>query len=81
MIIKSFLVTEKSTAQLTSNILHAIVDIGASKQDIKEEMEKRFGVEVVKVRVSITPQGEKKAYIKLSDEYSAEEILSSLGVY
>jgi len=40
MMIKSFLVTEKSTAQLASNILHAIVDIGASKQDIKEVMEK-----------------------------------------
>ena len=81
MIIKSFLVTEKSTSDLARNTLHAIVDIKATKKDIKEEMEKRFGVKVKKVRTAITPKGEKKAYIRLDDEYSAEEILSSLGVY
>ncbi len=81
MIIKSFLVTEKSTADLGRNTLQAIVDMKATKKDIREEMERRFNVKVVKVRTAITPRGEKKAYIRLDDEYSAEEILSSLGVY
>jgi len=81
MIIKSFLVTEKSTSDLVRNTLQAIVDMKATKKDIREEMERRFNVKVVKVRTAITPRGEKKAYIRLDDEYSAEEILSSLGVY
>ena len=81
MLIKCFLVTEKSTAELEKNILTAIVDMRARKPDIKKEIEKRFGVEVEKVNVLITPKGEKKAYIKLKPEYSAEEVLSKLGVF
>ncbi len=81
MLIKCFLVTEKSVAELEKNILTAIVDIRARKRDIKREIEKLFGVEVEKVNTLITPKGEKKAYIKLKPDYSAEEVLSKLGVF
>jgi large subunit ribosomal protein L23 len=81
MLIKCFLVTEKSTVELDKNVLTAIVDVRAKKPEIKREIEKRFGVEVENVNVFITPKGEKKAYIKLKPEYSAEEILSKLGVF
>lgn len=81
MIIKAFLITEKSTMLLEKNILTAIVDVRARKKDIAREVEKRFEVEVEKVNTLITPKGEKKAYIKLKPEYSAEEILSKLGVF
>ncbi len=81
MLIKCFLVTEKSTAELEKNILTAIVDIHARKPDIKKEVERLFNVEVEKVNTLITPKGEKKAYIKLKPDYSAEEVLSRLGVF
>ncbi len=81
MILKAFLVTEKSTMLLEKNILTAIVDIRARKRDIAKEIERRFGVEVERVNTLITPKGEKKAYIKLKPEYSAEELLSKLGVF
>ncbi len=81
MLIKCFLVTEKSTAELEKNILTAIVDIRARKPDIKKEIERLFNVEVEKVNTLITPKGEKKAYIKLKPDYSAEEVLSRLGVF
>lgn len=81
MLIKCFLVTEKSVAELERNILTAIVDIRARKKDIKREVERLFNVEVDKVNTLITPRGEKKAYIKLKSEYSAEEVLSKLGVF
>ncbi|RLI73475.1 50S ribosomal protein L23 [Archaeoglobales archaeon] len=81
MLIKCFLITEKSTAELEKNILTAIVDIRANKKQIKNEIERLFGVEVEKVNTLVTPKGEKKAYIKLKPEYSAEEILSRLGVF
>ena len=81
MLIKCFLVTEKSVAELERNILTAIVDIGARKKDIKREVERLFNVEVERVNTLITPRGEKKAYIKLKSEYSAEEVLSKLGVF
>ncbi|RLI80278.1 50S ribosomal protein L23 [Archaeoglobales archaeon] len=79
--IKCFLVTEKSTAELEKNVLTAIVDIRAKKKQIKDEIERLFEVEVDKVNTLITPKGEKKAYIKLKPEYSAEELLSKLGVF
>lgn len=81
MLIKCFLVTEKSVAELEKNILTAIVDIRARKKDIKREVERLFNVEVERVNTLITPRGEKKAYIKLKSEYSAEEVLSKLGVF
>lgn len=81
MLIKCFLVTEKSVAELEKNVLTAIVDIRARKEQIKKEIEKLFDVEVERVNTLITPKGEKKAYIKLKPDYSAEEILSKLGVF
>jgi large subunit ribosomal protein L23 len=81
MLIKCFLVTEKSTAEVEKNVLTAIVDKNATKKDIKMDIEKRFDVKVEKVNTLITPKGEKKAYIKLSPDYSAEEVLSKLGVF
>jgi len=79
--IKYFIVTEKTTAELEKNILTAVVDIRAKKPDIKKEIERKFDVKVDKGHVSITPKGEKKAYIKINPEYSAEEILANLGVF
>jgi large subunit ribosomal protein L23 len=81
MLIKCFLVTEKSTAEIEKNILTAIVDKKARKEEIKRDIERRFDVKVEKVNTLITPKGEKKAYIKLSPDYSAEEVLSKLGVF
>ena len=80
-IIKCFLITEKSVSLLEKNIVTAIVDIRANKKEIKKDFEKLFGVEVERVNTLITPKGEKKAYIKLKPEYSAEELLSKLGVF
>ncbi|MCS7144431.1 MAG: 50S ribosomal protein L23 [Archaeoglobaceae archaeon] len=81
MLIKHFLVTEKSTVELEKNVITAIVSLNAGKEDIKREIESLFEVEVERVNTLITPKGEKKAYIKLKPEYSAEEILSKLGVF
>ncbi len=81
MLIKSFIVTEKSTIEIEKNILTAIVDKKADKKDIKKEIERRFDVKVDYVNTLITPKGEKKAYIKLMPDYSAEEVLSKLGVF
>ncbi len=62
------------------NTIVFIVDRRASKPQIKRAVEKIFGVKVAKVRTLITPKGEKKAYIKLAPEYSAEELATKLGI-
>ncbi|MEM2086257.1 MAG: 50S ribosomal protein L23 [Archaeoglobaceae archaeon] len=81
MLIKHFLVTEKTTNELEKNVLTAIVSLKAKEKDIKREIEELFDVEVERINTLITPKGEKKAYIRLKPDYSAEEILSKLGVF
>lgn len=81
MLIKCFLVTEKSVAELKNNVLTAIVDIRARRKEIMKEIERLFEVEVERVNTLVTPKGEKKAYIKLKPDYSAGELLSKLGIF
>ena len=74
-------ISEKAIEKVESeNTLTFIVDIKATKHDIKRAVEELFGVKVIKVRTLITPRGEKKAYVKLSPEHNASEIASRLGV-
>lgn len=62
------------------NTLTFIVKRDANKHQIKEAVEKIFEVKVVKVNTLITPQGEKKAYVKLAPEFKASEIAARLGI-
>jgi large subunit ribosomal protein L23 len=63
-----------------NNVLTLIVERGATKRQIKEAVEKLYGVKVEKVNALITPLGEKKAYVKLAEGYSAMDVLTRLGV-
>jgi len=75
------LVTEKAVDKIEKdNTLVFIVDINATKHMIKRAVEEIFDVKVVKVNTLITPQGEKKAYVKLAKEYSAVDVASRIGV-
>ncbi|MEM3229163.1 MAG: 50S ribosomal protein L23, partial [Fervidicoccaceae archaeon] len=62
------------------NTLLFVVQRNATKLQIKEEFERRFGVRVEKVRTLITMRGEKRAFIKLHPEFNAEEIATRLGL-
>ncbi|BFH73486.1 50S ribosomal protein L23 [Sulfurisphaera javensis] len=81
MIIKEFLTTEKAIRLIESqNTLTVIVEKGATKVDIKKEIETMFNVKVEKVNTLITNKGEKKAYVKLSKESNATDIAHKLGI-
>ena len=62
------------------NKLAFIVDRKASKSLIKKAVEELFDVRVEKVWTLITPLGEKKAIVKLREEYSAFDLASQLGI-
>ncbi len=75
-------VTEKATAQLDrENKLSFIVDIGDTKDDIKKAVSEIYDVTVIDVKTLITPKGTKKAVVTLSNDDSAEEIASRLGIF
>jgi len=63
------------------NKLVFIVDRTVNKPQIKEAFEKIFNVKVDKVNSLITPQGEKKAFVKISPEFSASDIAINLGIF
>jgi large subunit ribosomal protein L23 len=79
--VKHIVPSEKATMMIDSeNKLQFIVDLRASKDEIKQEMERVFETPVRSVRTMITFKGEKKAIIKLEEEGKAKEIGTSLGI-
>jgi len=80
-IIKNPLVTEKAMKLIESeNKLLFVVDLKAKKQDIKKAVEDIFKVKVEKINTLITPQGKKRAYVKLSKDNPAMDIVTQLGL-
>lgn len=74
-------VTEKTMIQMEEeNKLDFIVDLKANKHQISDAVEKIFDVKVDKVNLRIDKHG-KRATVKFSDEYSAEEIGMRIGVF
>ncbi|MEM0370298.1 MAG: 50S ribosomal protein L23 [Pyrobaculum sp.] len=79
--IKNFVITEKALRLAErENKITVVVDRGATKKQIANEIQRLYGVKVEKVNVVITPRGEKKAYVKLREGYSAMDLLSRIGV-
>ncbi len=80
-IIKYPLSVEKSMRLIeTENKLAFVVDRKSTKTEIKKAVEETFNVKITKVNTLITPQGKKKAYVKLSEESSALDIATDLGL-
>ena len=75
------LFTEKALMQMEkNNTIIFIVNVKANRKQIKDEVEKLFGVKVVKVNTLIDMRGRKKAYVKLAPEHSALELATRLGI-
>jgi len=80
-IIKRVVITQDAVSLIEKeNKLTFIVDIKATKRDVKRAVEELYGVKVEKVNVLITPHGEKKAYVKLKPEYRAADLAVELGI-
>lgn len=62
------------------NKLVFIVNLKASKKDVKEAIEELYEVKVEKVNILITPKGEKKAFVKLRPDYKAVDVAIKLGI-
>lgn len=75
-------VTEKSVDKMDfENKLVFICHVDSKKGQIEEEIEQRYDVTVEGVSAMVTPRGEKKAEVQLSDDHDAQEIASRIGVF
>lgn len=73
--------TEKSIRLMESeNKIIFNVSTKATKKQIKEAIEKEYKVKVIKVNTQVTAKGQKKAYVKLSQETLAIDIATQLGI-
>ena len=75
------LMTESASLMMEKdNKLTFIVNLKAAKSDVKRAVEQLYEVKVDKVTMLITPQGEKKAFVKLNPEYKASDVAIKLGI-
>ncbi|MFB6185796.1 MAG: 50S ribosomal protein L23, partial [Halobacteriaceae archaeon] len=75
------LVTEEAMDAMDfENKLQFIVASDAQKPDIEAELEDKYDVTVVGVNTMVTPHGEKKAIITLSESDDAQDVASDWGV-
>jgi len=80
-IIKYPLVSEDAVTLIEAeNKITFIVDLAASKNDIRRAVEELYEVKVDRVNSVITPQGRKKALVKLAADYKASDLAVRLGV-
>ena len=75
------LMTESSSLMVEKeNKLVFVVSLKATKPDVKKAVEKLYEVKVLSVNVQITPEGEKKAYVKLTPDFKAADVAIKLGL-
>jgi large subunit ribosomal protein L23 len=75
------LMTESASLMVErDNKLIFIVNLKAGKSDVKKAVEELYEVKVKKVNLLVTPQGEKKAFVKLTPEYKASDVAIKLGM-
>ena len=72
--------TEKAVASIEfANQLTFVVKTDATKQQIRQEVEKLFNVTAGRINTKITPGGKKHAYIKLK-KGKADDIAAQLKI-
>jgi ribosomal protein uL23 len=73
--------TEVASRMLESeNKLVFVVNLKASKKDVKQAVEELYEVKVERVTVNITAKGVKKAFVKLHPDYKAADVAIKLGI-
>lgn len=81
MTLKYPLLTEKSVGAIEKeNKIVFIVEKNATKDEIKQEIEKAYKVKVKSVNTMISLKGQKKAYIKLMPEFKATDLATKLRI-
>eukprot|EP00931_Biecheleriopsis_adriatica_P084393 TRINITY_DN581_c0_g3_i2.p1 TRINITY_DN581_c0_g3~~TRINITY_DN581_c0_g3_i2.p1 ORF type:complete len:146 (-),score=50.02 TRINITY_DN581_c0_g3_i2:92-529(-) len=62
------------------NTLVFLVDIKATKPKIKEAVKQLYDVQCAKVNTLIRPDGRKKAYVHLTQDYDALDVANRIGI-
>ena len=81
IIIKPHLTEKSMNAIDQKNELTFVIRRTAEKGQVKSAIEQMYEVKVERVNTQITSRGVKLAYVKLSEDDSAEDIAMKMGVF
>ena len=80
-VVKYPLLSEDAVTLLEAeNKITFMVDIHSDKRDIKRAVQELYEVKVRDVKTLITPEGEKKAFVRLMPEFKASDLAVRLGI-
>merc|ERR1712178_587204 len=80
-ILKYPLTTESAMKKIEeNNPLVFIIDVRASKIQIKEAIKKMYDIDTQKINTLIRPDGQKKAYVRLTQDYDALDVANKIGI-
>merc|ERR1712162_85278 len=80
-ILKYPLTTESAMKKIEeNNTLVFIIDVRASKVQIKEAIKKMYDIDTQKINTLIRPDGHKKAYVRLTQDYDALDVANKIGI-
>ena len=80
-VVKYPLLSEDAVTLLESeNKITFIVNVSSDKHDIKRAIQELYEVRVQDVKTLITPEGEKKAFVKLTPDFKASDLAVRLGI-
>ena len=79
--IKFPLTTESAMKKIEdNNTLVFIVDIKSNKRQIKASVKELYDIEALKVNTLVRPDGQKKAYVRLTQDYDALDVANRIGI-
>lgn len=80
-ILKHPLTTECAMKMIEdSNTIVFVVDLKATKKQIRAAVKKMYDADVAKVNTLIRPDGQKKAYVKLVADQDALDVANKIGI-
>jgi len=80
-VIKCPLTTESAMKKIEdNNTLVFIVDVKANKRQIKQAVTSMHDIQCQKVNTLIRPDGQKKAYVRLTQDYDALDVANRIGI-
>lgn len=80
-IVKYPLTTESAMKKIEdNNTLVFIVDVRATKKSIRDAVSKLYDIQTKKINTLIRPDGQKKAYVRLTADYDALDVANRIGI-
>jgi len=80
-ILKFPLTTESAMKKIEdNNTLVFVVDVRADKRKIRDAVSHMYDIQCKKVNTLIRPDGQKKAYVRLTADYDALDVANKIGI-